>query len=72
MFEKAKLGIPCPACGKKTEKTVAWIKANDEFVCAGCGGNVSVDRKELLAGLKKADKAVAEFRKSLGKFGKRR
>ena len=72
MFEKQKLGLPCPKCGHKTEKTVAWIKAHDDFTCAGCGSVVTMEKKQLLAGIQEAEKSVAKFRKSLGGLGKRR
>lgn len=72
MFEKAEIGIPCPKCGHKTEKTVAWIKANDSFTCGGCGSTVTVDTENLLAGLQKAEKSVADFRKKLRGLSKRR
>lgn len=72
MFDKAEIGIPCPGCGHKNPKTVAWIKTHDEMVCRGCGESVRIEADELIAGLKKADKAVADFRKSLRSFGKKR
>ncbi|WP_367354173.1 hypothetical protein [Agrobacterium pusense] len=72
MFEKQTLGLPCPKCGHKTEKTVAWIKSHDDFTCGGCGSTVRMEKEELLAGLKKIDDSVAKLRKSLGRIGKRR
>lgn len=72
MFEKKEIGITCPECGKKTKKSVAWIKANDNLTCSGCGSTVTVQNEKLLSGLKEAEQTVANFRKSLGKFGKRR
>lgn len=71
MFEKAEIGIPCPKCGHKTDKTIAWIKANDEVTCGGCGSTIHLERENLLAGLDKVDKSIAKFRKSLGRLGKR-
>lgn len=72
MFENAEIGIPCPKCSHKTNKTVAWIKSHDEMICEGCGSTVQVDSKKFLAGLKEADKAVADLRKVFKGFGKRR
>ncbi|MER9188634.1 hypothetical protein [Mesorhizobium australicum] len=72
MFEKAEIGIPCPKCRHKTNKTIAWIKAHHEMVCAGCGSTIGLEKKELISGLDKVDKSVAELRKTLGGFGKRR
>lgn len=72
MFETAEINIPCPGCGEKNPKTIAWIKTNDHFDCVGCGKSVRVESKDLLAGLKKVDDSVANLRKSMRKFGKRR
>ena len=72
MFEKAEIGVPCPECGHETNKTIAWLKSHNEMTCGGCGKTVAVDSKGLLAGLQKADDALAKFRKSLRGFGKRR
>lgn len=71
MFEKAEIGIPCPKCSHKTNKTIAWIKSHDDFVCAGCGTTIVLEKKKLLAGLKEVDKSVAELKKTLGRLGKR-
>ncbi len=72
MFEDAEIGIPCPKCGHETKQTVGWLKANTEFTCPSCGSVIEVEAEELLTGLKKADKALADFRKTLRGFGKKR
>jgi len=72
MFEKQTINIPCPECGHKTAKTVAWIKAHDKMTCGGCGREITVENDKFVAGLKEADKAVAKVRKSLSRIGKRR
>ena len=72
IFDQGKVAIPCPNCGHKTEKTVQWLKARNKFTCAECSRIVEVDRDQFLAEIKRADQALAEFRESLGKFGKRR
>lgn len=68
MFENAELGIPCPGCGQKNPKAIAWIKANNHghFVCDGCGERVRVEADELIAGLDKVDKSIADLRKAIG------
>lgn len=66
------ISIDCPGCGHKTEKTIAWIKANKEFTCVGCGRPVAVHADDLLAKLKEAEDRIAQFRSRLGSFGKRK
>ncbi|MBY5585326.1 hypothetical protein [Rhizobium leguminosarum] len=72
MFDKQTIDIPCPKCGHETTKTIAWIKAHNDFVCAKCGSMITIDKEEILAGLKKAKASLAKFGKSIGKMGKRR
>jgi len=71
MFEKQTLGLPCPKCGHKTEKTVAWIKAHDDFTCDGCSSVVRMEKEELFAGIKKVEDQMAKLRKSFKRLGKR-
>jgi DNA-directed RNA polymerase subunit RPC12/RpoP len=72
MFEKAEIGIPCPKCSHKTNKTIAWIKANDQVACGGCGSTIHLESEKLLSGLKEAEKSMAKLRKTMGSLGKRR
>lgn len=72
MFEEQKVGVACPKCGHKTEKTIAWLKTHDKLICDGCGHNVIIKSEKLFAGIKEAEEAVAKFRKSISGFGKRR
>jgi transcription initiation factor IIE alpha subunit len=71
MFEKQTLGLPCPKCGHKTEKTVAWIKAHDDFTCEGCNSVVRMEKEKLLSGIKQAEDSIAKLRKKLSRIGKR-
>lgn len=65
MFETQQVGLPCPKCAHRAEKTIAWIKANDDFLCEACGTHVSMKSEQLLAGIKKAEKGIEKLRKSL-------
>ncbi len=66
MFENVELGIPCPGCGHKTPKSIGFIRANSVLVCAGCNEVVTVKGDELIAGLDKADRSIADLRNKLG------
>ncbi len=39
--------VPCPNCGTKTKKALAWLRDNHEFVCRNCG--TIIDQCEQLA-----------------------
>lgn len=71
MFENAEISVPCPEC--KTENTITIGKATSDksLVCKGCDKTIELETQGLEAGLKKASKATADFRKSLKGFGKR-
>ena len=51
--------IKCPACGRTTRKSVAWVKNNTSFTCA-CGAVTRIDSPEFKATVAQAE---AEFRK---------
>ncbi|AXQ93185.1 hypothetical protein D0Z66_04775 [Cereibacter sphaeroides] len=68
MFDKQSLDIPCPNCGKKTKKTVGWIKTHDSFTCSGCARDISLDKKDLVSGLKAAEKSMKGLFAGFGKI----
>lgn len=73
IFDDAKVTVTCPGCGHETEKTISWLKANDKMVCEGCGNPVSIENNEALReSLKGVDKSLAEFRRKLSRFNKRK
>jgi hypothetical protein len=41
------IDVPCPNCGTKTRKTLAWLRDNNEFVCSNC--ETTVDQCGQLA-----------------------
>lgn len=67
IFDKGVLGIPCPACGHKTKKTIAWIKANEQMICDGCGRTVTLECEKLIEGINQANCAIAGLLKGKGK-----
>jgi hypothetical protein len=68
MFEKAEIPIPCD-CGRKTKKTVAWLKTHKDFTC-GCGRRIEVDASQFNREMKKVDKAIDDFKRSLRRLGR--
>lgn len=70
MFDNATISIPCPSCGKESQKTIGWLKAHDHFTCTACDQTITLEKEQLLSGLKSAEKSLADFRRSLGKLGK--
>lgn len=68
--ESFKIKLPCPNCSKKTSKLVTWLKTHDEWVCAGCGKTVAIEKRQSVV-IEKALKAEQKFRNALRKLGKR-
>ena len=70
-LDEQKIAIPCPGCGKKNEKSIGWVKANDQMTCSGCGRTVHLERDQLLAGVKGAEDQIAQLRKTIANANKR-
>jgi transposase-like protein len=68
-FDSQRLPITCPKCGHKFTKTVGGVKRKPQFACPGCGHNF--DAKQMLAGFKKAEEAIDDFRRKIREIGRR-
>lgn len=67
MFEE-KINVPCPECGHENGTSAAWVRANDELPCQGCGGAIALgDRKHLLI-IESVVHNITKLRRSLEKF----
>ena len=64
MFENANLDLPCPGCGTKHQRTVAWLKAHTEIPC-DCGATITVDSSKLHDGMKGVEKALSQFSRKI-------
>lgn len=51
--EEIQIPIPCPDCGEKTVKTLAWLKKARIFRCPVCGEANSARTKKLQAIIQK-------------------
>lgn len=68
-LDNVSIDIPCPKCGRKTKKTIGWVKANKKFTC-GCGVEVVLDAGQFRGEIAKAERAEADFKKALKGLGK--
>ena len=64
VFDKETIKLECPTCGKKTKKTLAWLKSNSKLTCV-CG--TTINTSQTGQALKKADQAVEKLRRTLQK-----
>ena len=56
--------IPCPSCGRKTEKTVRWLMHNGQFACP-CGAVIKLESGRFRQGVARADRAIENLKRSL-------
>lgn len=66
--DRVEISPACPHCGKQTTTTIGQARANPQWTCEACGGLVEFDLQQLDEGLRAADKALANFRKGLGRY----
>ena len=64
IFDSEKLAITCKNCGRETKKTIAWLKTHDQFTCK-CGTLTRLDKSEFTGNLRKADEAIAAFKRKI-------
>lgn len=64
------IDFPCPKCGHKHRKTVAWLKANRHLTCSRCAANIAIDNSNFVSGIQKVDKAMDDLRRTLRSLGK--
>ncbi|MDE2229363.1 MAG: hypothetical protein KGL11_10035 [Alphaproteobacteria bacterium] len=64
-FDGQSLTIKCPACGHSHQKTIAWLKTNDNLACV-CGKSIHLDKKGFDGPLKNAEDAITDFKRQFG------
>jgi hypothetical protein len=69
MFDSAQIEIPCSQCGRKTKKTVGWLKTNSTLTCS-CGTRISIDASQFRRELGNIDKAVNDLKRTFKRFGR--
>jgi hypothetical protein len=58
VFDSECLAIPCPGCGQKHPRSIAWIKANSRIDCP-CGTIVKLDKTEFVHKVREVERALA-------------
>lgn len=56
----ATVRIPCPACGEKSEQTVATLELSPRLRCPKCGTLLKVDARKILERVKEAEAKARE------------
>lgn len=64
MFDSAEFPVTCPVCGRRTRKTIAWLKSACVFACPSCDSPVLVNHEGLLAALDRAERTISRIRQA--------
>jgi len=51
------LPVSCPKCGAKIQKTVSWLRSNDEIICP-CGTRMHLQTDEVLSAVEALEGAL--------------
>jgi hypothetical protein len=68
-LDKTSLEIDCPSCGRKVKTTVGDARRSPTLRCPS-GHEVEVDASQFDRELKKVDRSLADFEKSLKRLGR--
>ena len=69
-LDKQRLNISCPSCKKKLNESIGRLKHDATLICNGCGATITVDAKQLRAGMKSAQKTMDDLGASIRKLFK--
>ena len=69
IFDNEQIEIPCENCGRKTKKTIGWIKRNKQLNCT-CDTIISLETDQFKRELKKIEKSFSDLERTLKNFGK--
>lgn len=69
ILDSAEIEIVCKKCGRKSKKSVGWIKRNRHFTCA-CGCRMLLDADGLLREVGKVDRSVDTLQRDIQKLKK--
>lgn len=70
MLDSQRAEVACPHCKRKFSESLGKLKTNPTLKCPGCGQSINVRADNFKAGLAQSEKAIADFRKAVGRIGK--
>lgn len=68
-LDNEEIEIPCENCGRKSKKSIGWIKGHTEFSCA-CGTRIRLQASQFKSEIAKVERSLADVQRSLKNFGK--
>jgi DNA-directed RNA polymerase subunit RPC12/RpoP len=64
-LDNQSIDIACTKCGRKTPKTVGWIRRYSYFDCAGCGTRINLERDQFINEATKISREFENLRRSI-------
>lgn len=68
-LDNEQIEIPCKNCGRKSKKSIGWIKSHTEFSCA-CGTRIRLQASQFKSEIAKVERSLGDLERSLKNFGK--
>jgi hypothetical protein len=68
-LDSAEIELPCENCGRKTKKTIGWVKSNRGFTC-GCGTRINIDASKFKGEIAKVEHSFGDIQRTLRNLGK--
>jgi len=68
-LDNTEIEIPCEKCGRKTKKSIGWIKSNSSFSCS-CGTRIHLNTSQFKGEIAKAERSFGNLERTLKNFGK--
>ena len=65
LLDGGEVPITCPNCHEETQKTVAWLKEHDLFLCPACGVASPLETDQLRGEIVKAENSLDKFRRDV-------
>ena len=69
-FDSAEIDLTCPKCAHLFKQRIGRLKSDPDIPFPGCGASINIEAKGLRDGIKTADKALADFKRDMGKLFK--
>ncbi len=69
LLDSAELQIPCEKCGRKTKKSIGWIKSHNRLTC-GCGAEIVLDASQFKTEIAKVERSLSSLQGAFKKLGR--
>jgi uncharacterized Zn finger protein len=71
-LDDSAIELSCPDCGHKFTERLGKLKTNPLIPCGGCGKNIQINAQGVDAELRKVDDSLADLRRTIEGFNKKR